>query len=527
MIRKQSILFLLVIVMLFSVLPSCGQSGPQIDPVDDNFRTFYQIFVGSFSDASNDGIGDIRGIIDRMNYLNDGDVNSETSLGVQGIWLSPIFSSPTYHKYDATDYYTIDWRFGTEEDLKELVELCHSRNVKIILDLAINHTSEYHPWFQAFKEARMHGDTENKYYDYYSCVKAAEKVGGVSYQKIAGVDCWYECNFSGSMPELNFDNPEVREEALAIARHYLTLGVDGFRFDAVKYIYYGDTKRSADFWGWYMSELRAEYPDIYCVGECWSGDTEILSYYGAMNCFAFAMSQAEGVAAKAAKGTSISSFTGYVESMQTRILEKNPDGMLMPFLSNHDMDRIAGAFVTENHMRMAANLYLLCPGSPVIYYGEELGMRGSRGGENTDANRRLAMLWGDGDLIRDPVGSTYPANKQIQTTVADQQADETSMYRYYCRLLNIRHRYPAIARGQYTAIGCGHKNLGGFVIEYGDQTFVLIHNTSMESQSVDLASCGDLDGYAVARICEAIGVGNATLDGTVLTIDAQTTVLLK
>ena len=108
-------------------LPTEEVYVPVADPVVDNYRTFYQIFVGSFSDSNNDGIGDLRGIINRFDYLNDGDMNSESSLGVQGIWLSPIFASPSYHKYDARDYYEIDWRFGLESDLKELIDLCHSR----------------------------------------------------------------------------------------------------------------------------------------------------------------------------------------------------------------------------------------------------------------------------------------------------------------------------------------------------------------------------------------------------------------
>ena len=528
---NQITALVLALLMLLGTLMLGGCSDdknkPMADPVDDNYRTFYQIFVGSFSDSNGDGIGDIRGIINRMDYLNDGNVNSSTSLGVQGIWLSPIFSSPSYHKYDAKDYYKLDWRFGEEKDLRELIELCHERNVKIILDLAINHTSNQHEWFVQFKQARMDGDTTNPYYNYYSCVTTAEKVGGVTYQKIAGVDCWYECNFSGDMPELNFDDPEVREAMLDVAEYYLDLGVDGFRFDAVKYIYYGDTPRSVAFWEWYMEELKAIKPDVYCVGECWSGETEILDYYTAMNCFNFAMSQAEGFVAKAAKGSSLATFTGYVASFQNKILAKNPDAMAMSFLSNHDMDRIAGAFITENHMRMAANLYLLSPGSPVIYYGEEIGMRGSRGAENTDANRRLAMLWGDGDMIRDPIGSTYSSDKQISTTVADQMEDEGSMYRYYCSLLSIRHRYPAIARGSYTAVSSSHKNVGGFVIEYEGETLLLLHNTSMEEISIDLSECKELDGRTFSKICDAIGAGEATLKGTVLTLGPQTSVIIE
>ena len=234
---------------------------PMADPIDDNYRTFYQIFVGSFSDSNGDGIGDLRGIINRFDYLNDGNINSGKSLGVQGIWLSPIFTSPSYHKYDVKDYYTVDWRFGTEEDLKELVDLCHQRNVKLILDLAINHTAKSHDWFVKFEQARKAGNTTNPYYDYYSCATTAEKVNGVVYQKIAGIDCWYECNFSGDMPELNFDNPNVRQATLDIAKYYLNLGVDGFRFDAIKYIYMGNTERSVDFWEWYMKPNKPSTSD--------------------------------------------------------------------------------------------------------------------------------------------------------------------------------------------------------------------------------------------------------------------------
>ena len=517
---------LLSAVLLLGIT-ACGAPQSAPDPVDDNYRTFYQIFVGSFSDSNGDGIGDLRGIINHFDYLNDGNVNSETSLGVQGIWLSPIFKSPSYHKYDASDYYEIDWRFGTEEDLKELIELCHSRNVKIILDLAINHTSTNHPWFLRFKDARMNGLTDDPYYDYYANVTTEEKKGGVTYQKIAGVDCWYECNFSGGMPELNFDNPAVCQAVVDVAKYYLDMGIDGFRFDAVKYIYYGDTERSVKFWEWYMDELKAIDPDIYCVGECWSGEGEILAYYSAMNCFNFAMSQAEGVVATAAKGNSINTYTRYVESYQDKILAANGEGMVMPFLTNHDMDRIGGAFILDGNMRMAANLYLLCTGSPVIYYGEEIGMRGSRGGENTDANRRLAMLWGDGDLIRDPEGSTYLAKNQIQTTVADQMEDEESLLRYYCRLLTIRHNYPAIARGDYKALDCGERKFGGFLITYGGEQLILLHNTGTEAVTYDLSTCAALAGISVSELCESIGMGSAKLKGTTLTLDGQTSVILK
>ena len=193
----------------------------------------------------------------------------------------------------------------------------------------------------------------------------------------------------------------------------------------------------------------------------------------------------------------------------------------MSFLSNHDMDRIAGAFILDSNMRMAANLYLLSPGSPMIYYGEELGMRGSRGGESTDANRRLAMLWGDDDLIRDPVGSTYPADKQISATVADQMEDENSLLRYYCRLLTIRHSYPAIARGLYTAINTGEKNFGGFTVDYEGETLLILHNNGTEAISYDLAE------YGVEELLDFIGMDQASLEGTVLTLGPQTSAIVQ
>ncbi len=528
--------FLLTAFLLLSLLAGCTDNGDAdaesetaaetdtvvVEPINDNFRTFYQIFVGSFSDSNGDGIGDIRGIINRFDYLNDGNPSSDKSLGVEGIWLSPIFNSPSYHKYDAMDYYKVDWRFGTENDLKELIALCHKRNVKLILDLAINHTSSFHDWFAKFKEARVQEDEQNEYYDFYSCVKTADKLGDIAYQSIEGTDYWYECNFSGDMPELNYDNTNVRQKVLEIAKYYLDLGVDGFRFDAVKYIYLNDTEKSVEFWKWYMSELRKLSPDIYCVGECWSGEAEILEYYTAMNCFNFAMSQAEGVAAKAVKSSSLSTFTSYIEDFQKKVLAKNPEGMAIPFLSNHDMDRIAGAFISEKNMKMAANLYLLSPGSPVIYYGEEIGLKGSRGSANTDANRRLAMLWGDGDTVKDPTGSTYPEKNQIKTTVKGQYDDENSMLNYYRKLLLIRRKYPEIARGSYKALSCDDASVGGFVI-YGMKT-VIIHNTSAESVTVDIAKCV---GKPHWELCDVIGASPASLENDVLTVGAQTSVILK
>ena len=521
----------LLVAIVFGILAGSGffsapVTSKVVDPIDDNYRTFYQIFVGSFSDSDGNGIGDLRGIINRIDYLNDGDISSGNDLGVQGLWLSPIFASPTYHKYDAIDYYQIDPRFGTEEDLKELIRLCEERNVKIILDLVLNHTSTNHSWFLNFRTARRNGDSTNKYYDFYTCVTAADRVGGRSYQPITGTNYYYECNFSSAMPELNYDNPKVREEMLNVAKYYIDLGISGFRFDAIKYVYYGDTAASVEFWEWYMDELRTYDPDIYCVGECWSAESEIMQYYDAMDCFNFAMSGPESYAAKAAKGDSVGAFLSYIERYQNRVQESNPDGMPIQFLSNHDQDRIAGGFIFEEQMKMLANLYLLSPGSPFIYYGEEIGIKGSRGGANTDANRRLAMVWGDGDTIADPVGTTYPESAQIKATVKDQLEDENSMLNHYSKLIHIRNKYPAIARGDYKAV-TSSKSFGGFRVEYKGEVLGIFHNTNAEPVTIDLSQLSGLDGHTFSEVLDFVGVGDATLEGTILTLGGQTSVILK
>ena len=161
-----------------------------------NARVYYQIFVGSFSDSNGDGLGDLRGIINRFDYLNDGDPNSGMSLGIEGIWLSPIFTSPTYHKYDCNDYYEIDPKFGTMEDLKELVELCHGRGVQIILDLVVNHTSTRHVWFQKFLTAHQNYDDSDPYYDFYTWGTSSQP--GRSFHKLGNTSHFYEGKYSNS-----------------------------------------------------------------------------------------------------------------------------------------------------------------------------------------------------------------------------------------------------------------------------------------------------------------------------------------
>lgn len=498
-----------------------SKSLSKIDTIDDNYRVFYQIFVGSFSDSNNDGIGDLRGIINRIDYLNDGNIDSEDSLHVQGIWLSPIFSSPSYHKYDVNDYYTIDEQFGTMDDLKELIDKAHQRNVKVILDLVINHTSTNHEWFKAFVKAHQDNAVNSYYYDFYSYVKDGEQKPNTAYHQIPGTNDYYECNFSEEMPELNYDNWDVRNAVVDIAKYYLDMGIDGFRFDAGKYIYYGDNTKSVAFWDWYMKELKKMKPDVYTVCEVWSSDNETIEYIKALNCFNFTSAMTEGIIASTAKGNSINFYTNYIESYLNKIHASRSDAMYIPFIANHDTDRAAGYLnVTDKYMYMGANLYILCSGSPFIYYGEEIGMKGTRGAANTDANRRLAMLWGDGDSVSDPEGSSFSASKQVNGTVSEQLKNSDSLLHYYNRLIKFRNSYPEIARGEYTKLSTSSSYLGGFSIDYEGSTTYLLHNVSLEEISVEI----DLQDITVT---DSIGQGTASYKDGILTVSGQTSVVLK
>ena len=509
-------------------------TGPEFKsagPTEDNARVFYEIFVGSFSDSDGNGIGDLRGIINRMDYLNDGDPDSGLSLGVEGIWLTPIFKSPTYHKYDVSDYYTIDPQFGTMDDLKELIALCHERNVKLILDLVINHTASNHQWFLDFTKAHQKGDTEDPYYDFYSWGTQA-RLSGRTFSRISGSSDYYECNFWGGMPELNYDNEAVREEMLKVAKFYLDMGIDGFRFDAAKYIYFGDDPASAAFWEWYIAELKKIKPELYTVAEVWDSDSITQLYYPALNCFNFTVAQSTGMYVDAARMGNVNTLTGYTEKYLKTVQAMRGDAMIVPFLANHDTDRSAGYLtLASGYAKVAANLLILGPGSPFIYYGEEIGLKGSRGSANTDADRRLAMLWGDGDSVKDPSEATYnQKNQQSNGTVASQIGDGDSLYNYYKKLIMIRNANPEIARGEYTSLNLEGTNVGGFIASLDGSLCMVLHNTTNKSVTLDLSQIG---GGHFTKLAAFIGVtsfedpAETSLNGTTLIIDPQTSVVLR
>ena len=517
-------IFLCLLSALALLFPLAAAAA---EPADHNL-VFYEIFVGSFSDSDGDGAGDLRGILNRLDYLNDGDPASGNSLGVEGLWLTPVFLSPSYHKYDVTDYYQIDPAFGTEADLMELVEACHARGMKLILDLPLNHTGVGSEWFKAFADAHRRGDAADPYYDFYTWIPASETPpAGRRFMPLSGTDILYECNFSDDMPELNFDSEPAWEAAVNVGQYYLRLGVDGFRFDAAKYPYLGDHEVNAVFWQRYLEKLREVNPDVYAVAEVWDSDSVISLYAKAFNCFRFSTAGPEGAIASAAKGNNVNKFTANVADYLAALKAVNPEAMQVLFLANHDTDRAAGYLpAAGGSAALAANLYLLQPGSPFIYYGEEMGLKGSRGGAATDANRRLAMRWGDGDTVADPEGSDY--ENQTESTVAEQLADENSLLSHYKRVLALRKAYPEIARGDVTALSFEGTKAGGFLFTLDGSAVAVLHNTTKKEVTLDLRAAGAPDFSSVEAVLEADpGKGGASLEGALLILGPKTSVILR
>ncbi len=531
--KKTKLLTLSLVALSCLGLSSCSNkrlegTSLEANVINDNYRTFYEIFVGGFSDSNKDGMGDLRGIINRFDYLNDGDLNSAKSLGINGIWLMPIMPSPSYHKYDVANYKAIDQNYGTMEDFDELSKLCDDRDVKLIIDLVLNHSSTQHPWFKQCCDAIKKGDFDDKYVDYYTIVTKEESLANSShvYYQIGDTDYYYEGNFSDQMPELNYDNENVKEEIKDIIKFWIDKGVDGFRLDAVKYIYYHEDRKTIDFLKWFRQECEKLDPTCYIVGEDWSNDSHIHDYYEAINCFDFSYSEQSGqIGSVLSNVSSVTDFTKYTENYLNAIKSKNDKAILHPFLSNHDMDRIGGFMsVDSGRAYIGANMYLLSPGSPFIYYGEEICMKGSRGNAQTDANRRLAMLWGDNDTVEDPVGTTYDKTLQINGTVKSQSRDKNSLLNHYKKLIQIRNAYPEISRGNYKSIETDINNFGGFISSYNNSEIAIFHNTSTKELKIDISKYIDKE---FDEVITFVGLNGGSYENGILVIGGQTSIVIK
>ncbi|WP_435169207.1 alpha-amylase family glycosyl hydrolase [Paenibacillus glycanilyticus] len=497
------------------------------EPVDEQPGTvYYEIFVRSFYDSNGDGIGDLNGVTAKLDYLQQ--------LGVGGIWLMPINPSPSYHGYDVTDYRAVNPDYGTLEDLKKLTDEAHKRGIKVIMDLVVNHTSTEHPWF---KEAIANPDS--KYRSWYHFAGADEDakadgaVGSNPWHVTADGKSKYLGVFWEGMPDLDFDNAQVRHELVSIGQYWLEQGLDGFRLDAAKHIYgdYASTINSPEiqganqkWWQEFRSGLSGVKPDAYLVGEVWDSPVVIAPYLDKALDSAFDFDLAGKLISSADRERD--SDLAFTLGKAYGLYEKSSGGTYVdaPFLSNHDQTRVMTALNGNlAHARMAGAMLLTLPGNPFIYYGEELGMAGAK----PDEYLREPMIW-----YADPAGgegqtsweqSKYNAAGSAVSVESEQQNDQ-SLLAWYRMLLKWRSEEPALRDGGIAAYSLKNAvpQVSAYVRETADERVLVLHNLSGQPQKAELA-----EEYGSFAKLSRKSDNAAELSGGVVTLPPYSSVILK
>jgi glycosidase len=434
-----------------------------------NDTVFYEIFVRSFKDSNGDGVGDINGLIEKLDYLNDGDPDTTTDLGVTGIWLMPITESPSYHGYDVADYYSVDREYGTKEDFLRLIDAAHQRGIKVIVDLVINHTSDQNNWF---KESNAGNPA---YRDWYIWSESNPGYSGPWGQNVwhVGQNGYYYGLFWSGMPDLNLKNPAVTAEIDNITRFWLEdMHVDGFRMDAIRHlIENGEQQENTTQTHEWLKNFHRYYksvdPQAFTVGEAWTQTPQIVEYVGDEMDIAFEFDLAQTFMS-AAMGSQAS---GASKQMNV-VLGNYPKDQYGVFLTNHDQTRVMSVLQDLKKAELAAVLLLTSPGVPFIYYGEEIGMTGTK----PDENIRRPMQWIGSDskvgfstaTPWNAASKDYPA-----INVATESNDPDSLLSVYRDLIRLRNDHAALRTGQTLVVESGSTRLYA-ILRYNDREAFLI-----------------------------------------------------
>lgn len=511
-----------------------GAKAVTADAVDPQPSTvFYEVFVRSFADSNGDGIGDFKGLTRKLDYLNDGNPDTDSDLGIGGIWLMPINPSPSYHGYDVTDYRQINPDYGTLDDFREFLNEAHKRGIKVIMDLVVNHTSKEHPWF---KEAAA--DKSSSYRDWY--VWAEDSGRATSGSSAAGSgNPWHSVRgdhylgiFWEGMPDLNFDNPKVRKEITATGQFWLKQGVDGFRLDAAKHIYedlqtdksQATTDKNVAWWQEFRSGLKEVKPDAYLVGEVWDPSAALIASYldqALDSGFNFSLAETILSSVKTEKDANIPftlerSYKLYGEKSGGQFVDAT-------FLTNHDQNRVMTQLEGDlPHAKMAASLLLTLPGNPFIYYGEEIGMYGAK----PDELIREPMRWTQDDSEGQTTWETaeYNAGKK-GLSVSEQAGDPASLLSHYRKMIQIRNEFPALKDGAIQEYETDQPGITAFVRITEDQAVLVVHNLTGDKLTFTLDP-NQADGKSFAKLLAETSIG-AELSGNTLGIPAYSTAILE
>jgi glycosidase len=454
--------------------------------------------VRSFADSNGDGIGDLRGLIGRLDQLNDGDPGTSGDLGITGLWLMPTFPSPSYHGYDVTDYRGVNPDYGTLSDMRALVAAAHQRGIAVILDLPLNHTSNQHPWFA---DAQTPGSAHDDWY-----VWASSPQGSGWYPD--GKRYYYGA-FGANMPDLNVANPAVTAELTRDAQFWLgDMGVDGFRLDAAKYMIEdgSTTQNTPETHAWlgdFRRALQGTSPGALTLGEVWDTSKVSSSYVPDALDMTFDFTVASGYVDAAGSGNASS-----IDRILAKITTLYPLGGFGSFLTNHDMDRVASALGSDPaKLRLAAGLLLTGPGVPFVYYGEEIGMTGQK----PDERIRTPMRW---DASKPSAGFSTQAPWEslsadpASLNVAAEAADPGSLLSSYRDLIRLRASHPALSEGTYIPVTTDQSAVFAAVRSTPAETLLVVANVSdaAASPTLDLVT-GPLCGTPSATLLMGAGPG--------------------
>ncbi|MFN8503487.1 alpha-amylase family glycosyl hydrolase [Kouleothrix sp.] len=437
----------------------------------------YEVFVRSFYDSNGDGIGDLNGLIAKLDYINDGNPKSQSDLGATCIWLMPIMESPSYHGYDVTDYYNVNHEYGTNDDFKRLVAEAHKRGIKVILDLVLNHTSSEHPWF---KDALK--GPESPYRDWYLWSKDKP-----DYQTPWGSEGWHQSPvrneyyygiFWEGMPDLNYRNPAVTAEAQKISAFWLNdMGADGFRLDAIKHLIEDGplqegTRETHAWLRGYRAFLQQTKPGTFTVGEIFGASpTVLLPYYPDQLDEYFAFEAGDKIISAANTGQALG-FTIAIANNYAQL----PFQRWAPFLTNHDQNRVMTTLGGDvGKAKIAATALLTLPGLPFVYYGEEIGMLGAK----PDEQIRNPLQWAADDTTGGfTSGKPWEALQKNykEVNIAAQNADPASLLNLYRRLIHLHTQHPALAQGSFVPLKSSSTALSAFVRKAAGETVLVVLN---------------------------------------------------
>jgi maltose alpha-D-glucosyltransferase/alpha-amylase len=502
----------------------------------------YELPVKSFFDANNDGYGDFAGLTQKLDYLQ--------YLGVDCIWLLPFYTSPLRDDgYDISDFYTIRPELGTVEDFKHFMIEAHKRGMKVLADLVLNHTSDQHPWFQAARASK-----DPKVRDYYVWSDDPTKYSGTriiftdteksnwTWDEEAQQYYWHR--FFSHQPDLNYDNPEVRAEMISVMRFWLETGLDGFRCDAVPYLFEreGTNNENLPETHAYLKEIRKyiddHYPDKILLAEANQWPEDLLPYFGDGDEFHMAFNfplmprlfMSLRLEDRKPVIDIINRLPQIPENCQWGIFLRNHDELTLEMVTDEERDYMYNQYAKDPRMKINLGirrrlaplvdndrkeiellnaLLLSLPGTPVIYYGDEIGM-----GDNVYLNDRdgvrTPMQWNIdrnagfsradaarlyADVITDPVYGYEGVNVEAN------QRTQSSLLHWMKRMIGVRKQYPVLGRGDITFLRPANRKVLAFVRQYEGTTILCVNNLSGSAQPCEI----DLSAYNGAVPVEMLG----------------------